>query len=155
MIHPIAINIVVAYPDAKLNANRARNVHHMTKAKLVRDARSNSKQCSKRALRKLTESERNELDFPWVNAIIRATFFHKSRRSIADPQNLVYRLKATEDGFTDAGIVTDDNKNIWLPISQKIDKLKPRVEFTLFRTSITPDQFSAEIVSQIWDGNFG
>ena len=62
-----------------------------------------------------------------------AVQIHYYHRTIAvmDADNALASLKAAFDGFTDAGIWTDDRDVTFLPVRQAKDASNPRVEITI------------------------
>jgi Holliday junction resolvase RusA-like endonuclease len=71
------------------------------------------------------------LSEPMKQPVTLITYWNR-RRVAPDADNILASLKSAFDGFTDAGIWSDDRVTVHLPICRKADKLDPRVEVQLF-----------------------
>jgi len=99
--------------------------HYQTKAKLVREYRAHAKEEAMAAAFNSLLSE------PMKQPVTLITYWNR-RRVAPDADNILASLKSAFDGFTDAGIWSDDRVTVHLPICRKADKLDPRVEVQLF-----------------------
>ena len=80
-----------------------------------------------------------KLTEPIKDAAVSIRYYNKTARVI-DRDNIIASLKAAFDGFTDAGIWTDDRDSIYLPPERRKDALHPRVEIVI--RAVDPDFIS-------------
>lgn len=123
------LTIVLPIPSAVLSANT--KTHWRTKAKKTSNARQDAMIAAVHAL-KLRQIPQ------WKKATVLAKWYFGTRGR-RDPDNYVYRLKASIDGFRDAGIIKDDGFGnlVWLPAECHYDKDDPRVEITITEIPLT------------------
>jgi crossover junction endodeoxyribonuclease RusA len=67
---------------------------------------------------------------PMRCARVTATFYFRDRRP-RDGDNLLASLKPAFDGLADAGVVTNDSGLVHMPVEQRLDRAKPRVEIAV------------------------
>lgn len=74
-----------------------------------------------------------------ARATVQATFYHRTARR-RDGDNLLASLKAAFDGIAEAGIVANDSGMTHLPVIQKIDARRPRVEIVIVPNTPNPER---------------
>ena len=116
-----SITITVPLPNRDLHQNARK--HWAAKARATKGARSTARIYALHALAGNPAPR-------WVKASARITFYWPDKR-IRDPEGAMSSLKATWDGFQDAGIVANDS-GIWPERPVYVyDDPNPRVEIIL------------------------
>ena len=120
MIAPPDLTITLPLPPQRLKPNV--RSHHMAKAKAV---------ATYREIAMLAACESVCSVFGYVSpselSVVRLHAFWPTVRRM-DADNLLATMKAAFDGFTDAGLWTDDRQVAFLPSQQSKDKDNPRIE---------------------------
>ena len=132
------VEITVPLPDQRLYPN-GRTIWQQ-KAGLIKASRMESALHCKRAICELEDFT------PFEKPLVIATFYRQSTRR-ADADNSLASLKSVLDGFTDAGLWSDDSVCTFGPVRQtKADNKKhTRVEITVVET---PAEF-VEMIERI------
>jgi Holliday junction resolvase RusA-like endonuclease len=91
----------------------------------------------KQRLLAIERVEQLELDtIPWPAVSVKYIFYHPVNRR-RDDDNYIASMKAARDGIVQAGLVTDDNSELWLTEGAEFLKGDPkRVEIVM--TKIEP-----------------
>ena len=110
----------------------------MQKAKLVREYREHA------AEEAMACAYQHKLKEPIKQPVTQIAYFNK-RRVRPDADNILASLKPVFDGFTDAGIWTDDRLTVHLPVRRLADKDHPRVEIII--TDGMPDDVGDVVTS--------
>ncbi len=117
-----SITITLACPPQKLKPNV--RSHHMAKANATKQYRSHAADAAMDECEVLGGWE------PIKEPKVTITYYHKTR-AFMDRDNILASLKAAFDGFTDAGLWTDDHACLYMPIRREKDAEHPRVEITV------------------------
>lgn len=99
--------------------------HYQQKAKLVREYRAHAEEEA------MAAAFAAGLPSPIKQPVTLITYWNR-RRVFPDADNILASLKSAFDGFSDAGIWTDDRVTVHLPICRRANKLDPRVEVQIF-----------------------
>jgi len=116
-----SLMVTLPIPSPKLSPNA--RVHWASKAKLTKSSRLTAKIAALEAI------GRN--DPPMLKTATLLVRWYSRTTARQDSGNLIARLKASEDGLTDAGIWVDDQGVTWLPPIQLKDAKNPRVELVI------------------------
>ena len=131
MRHPVeSITVTVPIPGKYCDPN-VRTQSFQARASHIAKARKTGCLVMTDAINRLKENRRF-LSLPWSSVEANIKWFHKTVR-FRDVQNIIATLKATFDGFQDAGIVVDDNVISTFTVERLKDADDPRVEITLTR----------------------
>lgn len=105
------LEITIPLPPRDTHPN-ARG-HWSKKQRAVRKQREDAFLAAKHAMEHLPRPPR------WKQCTIHATFYRpRAHDRAADGLNMIAWLKATEDGFQDAGVFENDRGNTWLAPTQ-------------------------------------
>jgi len=115
---PVTVTVPIPHPCLSPNARP----HHMQLANAKKRARAYSKTATQAVM--LCQERR------WSKAQTSIVWFTKTIKH-PDPDNALTMLKATFDGFKDAGLLTDDRDLGHGPIRFEKDAKNPRVEITV------------------------
>lgn len=117
----MTLTITIPLPPRILSPNA--RPHHMAKARKVKEYRGRA------YLAVLTEVPGGYKP-RWKSALCSVTWYAKTATH-PDGDNALASLKAAFDGFTDAGLFSDDRGLTHAPVKFDKDKLNPRVEITI------------------------
>jgi hypothetical protein len=98
------VYIETGFPDRKIHPNGGKNWKWQAVARLTQEARLEGK------ISAMDELRNRQLGMPWRRAKVTHVFHFANSKSakLSDGDNLNAWLKATRDGFADAGIVEND-----------------------------------------------
>lgn len=125
-----SITVTVPIPGKYCDPN-VRTQSYQARASHIAKARKIGQLVMNDAISELWE-KRRFVSAPWSSVSAHIKWFHKTIR-FRDVQNIIATLKATFDGFQDAGIVVDDNVISTFTVERLKDADDPRVEITLTR----------------------
>ena len=135
MIAPPDLTITLPLPPQRLKPNV--RSHHMAKAKAVATYRETACDNAMEAAYHFDVRQACSI------AVVRLHAFWPTVRRM-DADNLLATMKAAFDGFTDAGLWTDDRQVAFLPSQQSKDKDNPRIEVDVWL-----DREWFEVVQQV------
>jgi hypothetical protein len=122
--------MIIPMPPKQTHPNG--RAHFRTKAKYVKRQREEGFIAAIEALSKARSISAKPR---WKVATIQATFYKPGAQArVADGDGLNSWLKATADGFQDAGIVANDSGFIWLPAREIFGRdagTRPQVVITV------------------------
>ncbi len=123
------IKITLELPPYKLSPNA--RTHWRERSKLVQNYRDEARQEA------MAAAHEQGIDSPFALPVVHIAYFNK-RDVKPDGDNILASLKSAFDGFSDAGIWSDDRLCFYFPIQREQDKDSPRVEVTIYE-DLPPD----------------
>ena len=118
------MKIVIDLPPKELKPNS--RAHHRAVAEAKQRYREHAKEEA------MAAAFQAGLQAPIYEAVVGITYYHKTAK-MQDRDNILASLKSAFDGFTDAGIWTDDRDVIFLPVVREKGGISARVEITIYQ----------------------